>query len=145
MNKKRKALLIIGYFALPMMLAWVGHLVFNMQSDNFAELHGFGHSTIFYNLPVVSVGMDAGDSDRRTGTMKLSLSIEVRRQDVSRLPDFLPRIMERIVFYVHRQNFSDLREPGGEKLLREGLESEINHGALPIHVASVAIERLVFE
>ena len=82
-------------------------------ADNLAG--AAGRSTVYFNLPKVTITMDAGSSGEHTGLMRLSLSIEVKRNDAARVPDFMPRIMDRIVSVVRSENYEELRAPGGER------------------------------
>jgi flagellar basal body-associated protein FliL len=147
---RHKILFVVAYVLMPVLLAWIGYLAFNYDStntDKVVETSAYTSSPsgimAFYDLPQVSLSLSSGAG--LTGTFKLDISLEVMRKDLGRVVDYEPRIIDRIVSYMHRQSVEDLHQPDSAKQLRVGLEQEINRGAIPIHIASVYVRTMVFE
>jgi len=142
--------LALIYIGAPFVLAWIGYHVSHYghlpRFSNFKyQLEEFkAGSTVksLYELPSLQLTMNAGTS---TGTVKVSLTLEVNQKDLTRLPDYEPRIMERITLYLRNKSFDDIRDSKRMQALREGLVAEIDRGAVPIKVSDVIIKQMVFE
>jgi flagellar basal body-associated protein FliL len=147
-----KLLFILAYVGVPVLLAWVGHL---LAGTGLSFIHGpeivkasvYNNrptsNLVFYDLPRVSLSMASGGGGG--GTMKLDLSLEVPKGQVGRIADFEPRIVEKIMFFMRRQSYEEFTKPGGARTLRTDLEHEIRDGAFPINIASISVRRMVFE
>jgi flagellar basal body-associated protein FliL len=143
--------LVMAYVLAPALLAWIGYVVFNPHGGKHlnqigAQLEEFTGSTAqaYYDLPQLSLTVNSGGGDS-TGVMKVDLSLEVSRRDLPRVPDFEPRIIARIVSYLHTKSYADMQDRFGMKELREGLVDEISRGAIPIKVSNVMVREMVFE
>jgi flagellar basal body-associated protein FliL len=143
---KHKLLFALAYVGIPALLAWIGYIVMDsIRTDGpDPDTISMSSSTALYELPRVALTMSAGVGER-SGTMKLDIGIEVNRNEYKHVADYEPRIMERIFMYMHGQDYDQLREPDSARWIRTGLEEEIGRGAIPIHVASVVVQRMVFE
>jgi flagellar basal body-associated protein FliL len=138
------------YLGMPLMLAYIGYLVHDYDiakrratelMDRVTNLTG---TSVLYELPRVSMSMSSGVLGK-SGMMKLDIGIEVRKDEVTRVQDYEPRIVDRILGFMHKQDFEKLKEPSSAHWVRKGLEDAIANGAIPIHIASVVVNRMVFE
>lgn len=147
-----KVLFILAYVGMPVLLAWIGHLLADtgvnfIHGKETAKTSVYKNSAasnlVYYDLPRVSLSMESGSTS--SGTMKLDLSLEVPKGQVGRIADFEPRIVEKIMFFMQKQSYEQFNKPGGAKELRTSLEHEIRNGAFPIQIASINVRRMVFE
>ncbi|MGE3624389.1 MAG: flagellar basal body-associated FliL family protein [Bdellovibrionales bacterium] len=145
---KHKMLFAAIYVLAPMLLAWVGYMYSEVdRSRAYRErmsLYNPSTNTVLYHLPRVSLSMSMSGT-ARSGTMKLDLGLEVSKGEVQRVIDFEPRIVEKIIMYMHKQNLAELQQPWGEREFRERLTREISTGADPVKVASIVVNRMVFQ
>jgi flagellar basal body-associated protein FliL len=151
LSRKHYTLAVIIYLAVPALLAWVGYNVshfshlqrLNQLRYQLEDLNTSANKKSLYDLQPLSITMSTGGQS--SGVVKISLSLEMNQKDLLRLPDFEPRIVERIALYLHKKSYEDMRRPGAMKDLREGLIDEIDRGAHPINVTNVIVRELVFE
>ena len=144
---KHKLLFALAYIGMPVLLAWIGYVVMDSVYGEGPDTTGsisMSANTALYELPRVALTMSTGVGER-SGTMKLDIGIEVKRNELKRVTDYEPRIVERIFLYMRGQDYNKLREPDSARWVPAGLEEEIDHGAIPIHIASVVVNRMVFE
>jgi flagellar basal body-associated protein FliL len=143
---KHKVLFAVFYVGMPVLLAWIGWLVIDYKAAHRDDIEAVSMSstTALYALPRVALTMDAGVG-QVSGMMKLDIGIEVKREDLKRVIDYEPRILERILMYMRKQDYAKLQEPDSVRWIRRGLEEQICSGAVPISVASVVVNRMVFE
>jgi flagellar basal body-associated protein FliL len=147
---KHKILFIAAYVAMPALLAWVGYEFSGYDFAKKSVVHNSGiykdaggSSMTYYDLPRVSLSM--GTNTGGNGTMKLDLSLEVQKIDLQRVVDFEPRIIEKILIFMRKQNYEKFQQPNGARELRKSLEQEIRKGAFPIRIAAVDVREMVFE
>jgi len=147
---RHKLLFAILYVAMPLLLAYIGYLVHNLDvarrgtaalMERVTALTG---STSLYELPRVSMSMSSGVIGQ-AGTIKLDIGIEVKKSELDRIPDYEPRIVDHILAFMEKQDFNKLKQPSSAHWVRKGLEDAITGGALPINVAGIVINRMVFE
>ena len=143
---KKLILVIAAYVAVPAFLAWVGYIFGHGQIETVQHEAVLPHTdskTGFYELPGISYSQVPAAGP--TSHIKLSLSIEVNKNDLSRVADYQPIIMESIITCLHGRCFDDAQEKGALKQLREDIVNQINAAALPFKVVGVAISRLILD
>ncbi len=143
---KKLILIIAAYIAVPAFLAWVGYMFGHgaiRTEIHESVLPHTGDTTSFYELPAISYSQVPAAAP--TSHIKLSLSIEVNKNDLSRVADYQPIIMESIITCLHGRCFEDAQEKDALKQLREDVVNQINAAAIPFKIVGVAITRLILD
>jgi flagellar basal body-associated protein FliL len=143
MTRRKKLILAALYITLPLIIGWIGYSVYAYNLPHHGHLFANGKETAYYDLPRISLGNIPGMG--HSHTMKIALSLEVPADQYQRIEDFEPRIIEKILLFMHDQKPEDLERADGQQRLRESLKDTISHGAVPIKVVSVAIREMVVE
>lgn len=140
---KKKLLIAIAYVAVPVFLAWVGAAAYVYDPAHIFRNHAASTSTAYYDLPQMRLTSSSGTG--HTGMMKVDISIEVPLKDLWRVADYEPRIVEKILTRIRKTKYDDIRDRAGWKDFRDTLRKDIDDGAMPMQIVSVAIRELVFE
>lgn len=126
MKKDRINPFLIIYLVALSSLAAVGYYVVDYQiaseQHKAREKQHFASDMTTYDLP--SINMIISSSDK-SGHMRMDLSLEVTKDDVERLKDYQPRIVDRLVSYMRQQDIEEIRPPTAMNSLRKHLMQEI--------------------
>ncbi|HSK42049.1 MAG TPA: flagellar basal body-associated FliL family protein [Arenibaculum sp.] len=100
---------------------------------------------IFYDLPDLLVNLD-GAGGRRQNFLKISISIEVARQDdLNALDGVLPRIIDNFQVYLRELRLEDLRGSAGIYRLREELLMRVSRAAAPVEIRDVLFREMLVQ
>ncbi len=100
-------------------------------------------SLVFYDMPRMEISMIDGGG--RPHMVYIALNLEVSPRDFSGMKSIAPRIVDRIVGWLRKQDVAQIRQTKATRQLREDLLGEVNLAAAPVQIADVAIREFVVE
>ncbi len=100
--------------------------------------------SVYYEVPPMLVNLNS--SGRKTGYLKLSVSLEVGSEgDFAKLDAVLPRIVDDFQVYLRELRIEDLRGSAGLQRLREELFMRVANAAAPTVVRDVLFRELLIQ
>ena len=100
--------------------------------------------SVFYEVPAMLVNLNS--SGRKTGYLKLSVSLEVgSEEDFPKLDAVLPRIVDDFQVYLRELRIEDLRGSAGLQRLREELFMRVANAAAPTVVRDVLFREMLIQ
>jgi flagellar FliL protein len=100
-------------------------------------------NAVFYDLPEMLVNINSG---RKRSVMKVRVSLELgNEQDVSKIDNVLPRIVDSFQVYLRELRPEDLQGAGGMFRLREELLTRVNAAVRPAQVKDVLFKDLLIQ
>ena len=100
--------------------------------------------SVYYDLPDMLVNLNM--SGRRTGYLKISVSLEVGSEDdLEKLESILPRIVDNFQVYLRELRVEDLNGSAGLQRLREDLLLRVTNAAAPAVVKDVLFRELLIQ
>jgi flagellar FliL protein len=99
---------------------------------------------VFYDLPELLVNLNTGG--RKSSYLKMRVSLEVAGQeDVKRLEDVMPRIIDNFQVYLRELRVEDLKGSAGMYRLREELLTRVNAAVAPAKVNDVLFKEMLVQ
>ncbi len=100
--------------------------------------------SVYYKMPEMLVNLNT--SGRRTGYLKISISLEVgSEEDFAKLDAVLPRIVDGFQVYLRELRIEDLRGSAGLQRLREELFMRVANAAAPTGVRDVLFREMLIQ
>ena len=100
--------------------------------------------SVYYEVPEMLVNLNT--SGRRTGYLKISISVEVgSEEDFPNLDLVLPRIVDDFQVYLRELRIEDLHGSAGLQRLREELFMRVANAAAPTVVRDVLFRELLVQ
>jgi flagellar basal body-associated protein FliL len=133
---------IFSFTALAAIGYCVGDYSFRTQAHKMSVPNSvIAADTAYYDLPHVSLTINsvAGDSD----LLRLDMSLEVQKSDLARLDGIQPRISDRLVEYLRKQDIETLRQASKEHQFKDELLEETNKASYPVQVMDIVFRRFV--
>jgi len=98
----------------------------------------------YYDLPDMLVNLNS--TGRKKSYLKISLSLELAsEEDVKRLEEVLPRIIDNFQVYLRELRIEDLRGSAGLQRLREELLLRVITAAQPAVVRDVLFREMLIQ
>jgi flagellar basal body-associated protein FliL len=79
----------------------------------------FETDVAYVDLPQMNLSIQSGDG--ASGRVRINISIEVDKKYAAKVEDYAPRITDRIVTYMQKQDFDEINEPHASKWLKPRL------------------------
>lgn len=99
---------------------------------------------IFFDLPDIIVNLNT--SNRRATFLKINVSLELERsQDIDRVQQVMPRIIDNFQVYLRELRLEDLEGSAGLYRLREELLRRVNLAARPARVKDVLFKEMLVQ
>jgi flagellar protein FliL len=119
---------------------FVGAKTENAETANKAP----GRPAVFFDLPEILVNLNSTGS--RASFLKITVSLEIDRQeDIPRIREVLPRIMDNFQVYLRELRLDDLRGSAGMYRLREELLARVNAAVAPVKVRDVLFKEMLVQ
>jgi flagellar FliL protein len=145
---------LVLFIALPMLLiALAGAGVYfsgladsliGAEEDEDELLTEAEGSPFYYDIPEMLVNLNS--SGRRTGYLKLSVSVEVgSEEDAGQLEMVLPRIVDSFQVYLRELRVEDLSGSAGLQRLREELLIRVSNAAAPTVVRDILFREMLIQ
>jgi flagellar FliL protein len=100
--------------------------------------------TVFHDLPEMLVNLNS--AGRRTTFLKITVSLELEKpEDVARIREVMPRILDNFQVYLRELRLDDLRGSAGMYRLREELLARVNAAAAPAKVRDVLFKEMLVQ
>ena len=100
--------------------------------------------SVYYDVPEMLVNLNV--SGRRTGYLKISVSLEVgSEEDFLKLDAVLPRIVDNFQVYLRELRVEDLNGSAGLQRLREELLMRVANAAAPTVVRDVLFREMLIQ
>ena len=100
--------------------------------------------SVFYDLPEMLVNLNS--TGARASFLKITVSLEIARQeDIPRIREVLPRIMDNFQVYLRELRLDDLRGSAGMYRLREELLARVNAAVAPVKVRDVLFKEMLVQ
>lgn len=98
----------------------------------------------FYDMPEMLVNINAGRGKR--SVMKVRVSLELANdQDVNKIENVLPRIVDSFQVYLREMRLEDLQGSAGMFRLREELLNRVNAAVRPTQVRDVLFKEMIVQ
>ncbi|WP_413207048.1 flagellar basal body-associated FliL family protein [Rhodospirillum sp. A1_3_36] len=164
-NKKKLLLLILlplllviggvagAYFAGlmdPVLAMFSGADSTTPPAEGDAPTEGGGDGTpgpngaIFYDLDQIVVDLNSSGRKRSYLQMRLSLQLE-SQQDVLRVEEAMPRIMDNFISFLRELRLEDLQGTAGMYRIQEELLIRVNTAAAPARVKDVLFKEMMIQ
>jgi flagellar FliL protein len=99
---------------------------------------------VFHDLPEMLVNLNT--AGRRTTFLKITVSLELEKaDDVARIREVMPRILDNFQVYLRELRLDDLRGSAGMYRLREELLARVNAAAAPAKVRDVLFKEMLVQ
>jgi flagellar FliL protein len=99
---------------------------------------------VFHDLPEMLVNLNT--AGRRTTFLKITVSLELEKpEDVARIREVMPRILDNFQVYLRELRLDDLRGSAGMYRLREELLARVNAAAAPAKVRDVLFKEMLVQ
>ncbi len=103
-----------------------------------------GAPAVFFDLPEMLVNLNSQGS--RASFLKITVSLEIGRpEDIPRIREVLPRIMDNFQVYLRELRLDDLRGSAGMYRLREELLARVNEAVAPVKVHDVLFKEMLVQ
>jgi flagellar FliL protein len=100
--------------------------------------------SVFHDLPEMLVNLNT--AGRRTTFLKITVSLELEKpEDVARIREVMPRILDNFQVYLRELRLDDLRGSAGMYRLREELLARVNAAAAPAKVRDVLFKEMLVQ
>jgi flagellar FliL protein len=147
----KRLVLFVGAPVLLLILAGVGA----MLSGVLDPLLGTGkheevekkveHKTaVFHDLPELLVNLNT--TGARATFLKITVSLELEKaEDVPRIREVMPRILDNFQVYLRELRLDDLRGSAGMYRLREELLARVNAAVAPVKVRDILFKEMLVQ
>jgi flagellar FliL protein len=109
-----------------------------------AAAPGERKGSVFHDLPEMLVNLNT--AGRRTTFLKITVSLELEKpEDVARIREVMPRILDNFQVYLRELRLDDLRGSAGMYRLREELLARVNAAAAPAKVRDVLFKEMLVQ
>jgi flagellar FliL protein len=103
-----------------------------------------GQAAVFYDVPEMLVNIDTEGHKR--SYLKLKISLELGSEDdVNRIDNVLPRIIDNFQVYLRELRLEDLQGSAGMFRLREELLARVSAAARPAQVKDVLFKEMIVQ
>jgi flagellar FliL protein len=99
---------------------------------------------IFYDLDQIVVDLNSSGRRRSYLQMRLSLQLE-NQQDVLRVEEAMPRIMDNFISFLRELRLEDLQGTAGMYRIQEELLIRVNTAAAPARVKDVLFKEMLIQ
>ncbi|MCF8481853.1 MAG: flagellar basal body-associated FliL family protein [Rhodospirillum sp.] len=103
-----------------------------------------GEGAIFYDLDQIVVDLNSSGRRRSYLQMRLSLQLE-SQQDVLRVEEAMPRIMDNFITFLRELRLEDLQGTAGMYRIQEELLIRVNNAAAPARVKDVLFKEMLIQ
>lgn len=134
---------ILGLAVLACLGYTVGDFTAQMQKKNkiVATNPHFATDVGFIDLPRMNLTLPSAAG--KTGRVRLDMTLEVDKQNMSRFEDYQPIITDRLVKYVRQLDAEDLHRPNAAPVLRKELLQEVNSISAPMPVIDIVFRQFL--
>ncbi len=99
---------------------------------------------VYFDLPQMLVNLNS--TGRKSNFLKIVVSLELpSEEDVSRLEEVMPRVVDNFQVYLRELRVEDLRGSSGLYRLREELLLRVNTAIQPAHVNDVLFKEMLVQ
>jgi len=101
-------------------------------------------TAVFHDLPELLVNLNT--TGARATFLKITVSLELEKpDDVSRIKEVMPRILDNFQVYLRELRLDDLRGSAGMYRLREELLARVNASVAPVKVRDVLFKEMLVQ
>ncbi len=114
------------------------------DSHDGGEGGGVAGQAVFYDLDQIVV--DLNTSGRRRSYIQMRLSLQLgSQQDVLRVEEVMPRIMDSFITFLRELRLEDLQGTAGMYRIQEELLIRVNNAAAPVQVQDVLFKEMLIQ
>lgn len=146
MKAKRINPFLVAYVVCLMGLAVAGYMVGDYTIR--AELHKtlrqeyFTTDLALYDLPRININMTS-NSKTNSNRLRVDVSLEVAKQDLAKLSRVQPRITDRLVTFMRKQDIEEVRPPTAMVWLHRVLLEEVNDASRPVPIRDIVFRQFI--
>jgi flagellar FliL protein len=101
-------------------------------------------STVFFDVPELLVNLNT--TGNRSTFLKITVSLELEKpEDVVRIREVMPRILDNFQVYLRELRLDDLRGSAGMYRLREELLARVNAAVAPVKVRDILFKEMLVQ
>jgi flagellar FliL protein len=101
-------------------------------------------SLVFYDVPELLVNLNT--TGTRSTFLKITVSLELEKpEDVPRIKEVMPRILDNFQVYLRELRLDDLRGSAGMYRLREELLARVNAAVAPAKVNDILFKEMLVQ
>lgn len=101
-------------------------------------------ATVFFDVPELLVNLNSAGT--RSTFLKITVSLELERaEDVTRIKEVMPRILDNFQVYLRELRLDDLRGSAGMYRLREELLARVNAAVAPVKVRDILFKEMLVQ
>ena len=114
------------------------------KEDVATEKKADKRAAIFHDLPEMLVNLNT--TGTRSTFLKITVSLEIERaEDVTRIKEVMPRILDNFQVYLRELRLDDLRGSAGMYRLREELLARVNAAVAPVKVRDILFKEMLVQ
>ena len=101
-------------------------------------------ATVFFDVPELLVNLNS--TSTRSTFLKITVSLELEKpEDVTRIKEVMPRILDNFQVYLRELRLDDLRGSAGMYRLREELLARVNAAVAPVKVRDILFKEMLVQ
>jgi flagellar FliL protein len=101
-------------------------------------------ATVFFDVPELLVNLNT--TGTRSSFLKITVSLELEKaEDIPRIKDVMPRILDNFQVYLRELRLDDLRGSAGMYRLREELLARVNAAVAPVKVRDILFKEMLVQ
>ena len=101
-------------------------------------------ATVFFDVPELLVNLNT--TGTRVAFLKITVSLELEKpEDVARIKEVMPRILDNFQVYLRELRLDDLRGSAGIYRLREELLARVNAAVAPVKVRDILFKEMLVQ
>jgi flagellar FliL protein len=101
-------------------------------------------TAVFHDLPEMLVNLNT--TGTRSTFLKITISLEIEKaDDIPRIKEVMPRILDNFQVYLRELRLDDLRGSAGMYRLREELLARVNAAVAPVKVRDILFKEILVQ
>jgi flagellar FliL protein len=150
--KKRKRLLMLGAPIFLLICAVLGTMFSGIldpllgldKHEAPVEKKAEKKVAVFFDVPELLVNLNT--TGTRSTFLKITVSLELEKaEDVARIKEVMPRILDNFQVYLRELRLDDLRGSAGMYRLREELLARVNAAVAPVKVRDILFKEMLVQ
>jgi flagellar FliL protein len=114
------------------------------QESAASETKAAKRTAVFHDLPEMLVNLNT--TGTRSTFLKITVSLEIERtDDIPRIKEVMPRILDNFQVYLRELRLDDLRGSAGMYRLREELLARVNAAVAPVIVRDILFKEMLVQ
>jgi flagellar FliL protein len=101
-------------------------------------------ASVFFDVPELLVNLNT--TGARATFLKITVSLELEKpEDIPRIKEVMPRILDNFQIYLRELRLDDLRGSAGMYRLREELLARVNGAVAPVRVRDILFKEMLVQ